>query len=104
MLTYEVVSAFYSDSESIFDDKGRDEIAKINNTDDAAECEEFVRMFSKKSLYNTDLADSKPIANDKYLMLVTCEYSGNDNRMVVIGRLSDACTVFKERKNINDAN
>lgn len=96
MLKYEVVSAFYADSQEIFDDKGRSEITRINSADNESECEEFVRMLSKKGLYNADLTESQPTAKDRYLMLVTCEYSGDDNRMVVIGRLSDACTVFEE--------
>lgn len=96
MLKYEVVSAFYADSQEIFDDKGRSEITRINSADNESECEEFVKMITKRRLYNTDLTDSVPDIKDRYLMLVTCEYSGDDNRMVVIGRLSDACTVFEE--------
>lgn len=96
MLSYEVVSAYYSDSSGVFGSLSRSDIPGINSpgTSFDADRAALIQTFIDKRLYDTYSQDRPLKETDKYIMLITCEYSGNDNRMVVVGRLKDAFTVY----------
>jgi sortase B len=92
---YAVFSAYYSDYEDIFDDTLFD--ALTNN--DQTSLQALFNQSLDKSILNLTPAETQALQalfsqalgtnTAQLVMLSTCEYSGSDNRMVVLGLAAD---------------
>ncbi len=77
-ITYRVFSAFYADNNVVYGDAFMD---AVMNGDEGDSLNRLFEEAKEKSLYDAG-EDIKP---DDIVILSTCEYSGDNNRMVVFG-------------------